>query len=254
MADLRLPDFIIGGAPRSGTTWLYTLLSQHPRIYMAQPVKPEPKFFLVDEVYQKGLNYYSKWFQGAAVDQVAGEKSTNYLESATAAGRIKKDLPWIKLIFILREPVERAYSNYLWSRMNGLEKEDFATALSLEQEREKGLPESLRYARPYAYFSRGLYANMLAQYLKHFSSDQILCLKYEDISDQPEGLICKLSQFLEIDLDPESARTVGTINPSVKDTVALSPTLQKELEVAYSEPNRQLADLLGSGFEVWKYK
>jgi len=85
------------------------------------PVTPEPKFFLVDHLYEKGLRFYSDtWFAANGDARLAGEKTTNYLESAVAADRIARDLPGRKLIFILREPADRAYSNYLWSRMNGL--------------------------------------------------------------------------------------------------------------------------------------
>ena len=60
---MRLPDFIIGGAPRSGTSWLYQVLDMHPEIHMAKPIKPEPKFFLIDKLYEKGIEYYAKtWF------------------------------------------------------------------------------------------------------------------------------------------------------------------------------------------------
>jgi len=73
---VRLPDFIIGGAPRAGTTWLYELLDRHPDVYMAKPLKPEPKFFLRDEVYAKGLAHYSQtWFAGADTRKMAGEIS-----------------------------------------------------------------------------------------------------------------------------------------------------------------------------------
>src|SRR5439155_22656297 len=115
---------------------------------MARPLMAEPKFFLVDHVYDKGLNFYATtWFAAAGDSRLAGEKSTDYLESAVAAERIARDLPRVKLVFILREPAERAYSNYVWSRMNGLETEDFATALRLEGQREATIPERLRFAR-----------------------------------------------------------------------------------------------------------
>ena len=128
---------------------------------MAKPLKPEPKFFLRDDEYAKGLEYYStKWFEGVEPSKIAGEKSTDYLESSAAA-RIAKHLSHVKLIFLLREPVSRAYSNYLWSKMNGLETEDFATALRLEARRERELPERLKFTRPFSYFSRGLYADLL---------------------------------------------------------------------------------------------
>src|ERR1700750_2685104 len=136
---------------------------------MAKPVKPAPKFFLVDHLYAKGLPFYADtWFATAGTQQRAGEKSTDYLESAVAAERIARDLPDVKLIFILREPADRAYSNYLWTRMNGLETEDFRTALRLEDERERRLPEKWKFTRPFSYFSRGLYSELLEEYLKRF--------------------------------------------------------------------------------------
>src|SRR5437773_5780230 len=137
---MKLPDFIIGGAPRSGTTWLYELLDRHPEVYMAKPVRPEPKFFLVDELYERGIqHYFDTWFAGAAAYAAAGEKSTNYLESAAAAERIARDLPSVKLVFILREPAHRAYSNWMWSRMNGMETDDFEIALAQEDQRQRDL-------------------------------------------------------------------------------------------------------------------
>src|SRR5688500_9503223 len=177
--SLRLPDFIIGGAPRSGTTWLREALRGHPRIRFAEPVQPEPKFFLVDEIYQTGLpSYSSRWFRDIPPDLRAGEKSTNYLESAAAARRMAEDVPSLKLIFLLREPVDRAWSNYRWSRRNGLESESFERALELEEEREASVPAELRYSRPHAYFSRGLYARLLRPFLERFPKEQLLLLRY----------------------------------------------------------------------------
>ena len=91
-----------------------------------QPMVPEPKFFLVDELWQRGVDYYSKqWFDLLPAGRMLGEKSTNYLEAPEVAERISRVLPRVKLIFLLRNPVDRAYSNYLWSRQNGLETETF---------------------------------------------------------------------------------------------------------------------------------
>src|SRR6185295_3017429 len=114
---------------------------------MASPPRPEPKFFLADQLYARGLDWYSRtWFEHAPVQAVCGEKSTNYLESAAAAQRIARDLPAVKLVFILREPAERAWSNYLWSRMNGMESETFERALELEGEREMNLSGQQRFS------------------------------------------------------------------------------------------------------------
>jgi Sulfotransferase domain len=249
---MRLPDFIIGGAPRSGTTWLYELLDRHPCVYMARPVKPEPKFFLVDHVYEKGLTFYADtWFAEAGESRLAGEKSTDYLESAAAADRIARDLPRVKLVFILREPADRAYSNYLWSRMNGLETESFEAALSLEAQREKDLPERLRFARPFSYFSRGLYADLLMPYLERFNREQMLILRFEDIRGRPGDLAERLHRFLGVTPRPGDADGLGVVNPSEKNGATLDERVRRDLQVRYAEPNRRLADILGPDFELW---
>ena len=251
LVSLRLPDFIIGGAPRAGTTWLYALLDRHPQIWMAKPVKPEPKFFLVDDLYARGLEHYSRtWFSDVPNDRVAGEKSTDYLESATAAARIHRDLPDVKLVFTLREPVARAYSNYLWTRMNGLETESFDRALALEDERQQTLPERFKFARPYSYFSRGLYAELLKPYVALFPMEQLLILKFEDLVATPTAAARTLHTFLGVEPRPLDARGLGVINAS--DKVAdLDPATREHLAERYAAPNRALATLLGPRFHVW---
>ena len=249
---MRLPDFIIGGAPRSGTTWLYELLDRHPDVYMAKPVAPEPKFFLRDDEYAKGLEYYSqKWFADADAAKVAGEKSTDYLEGVNTAARLARDLPRVKLIFILREPVSRAYSNYLWSKMNGLETEDFPTALRLEDERERELPPRLKFVRPFSYFSRGLYADLLGPYLDRFMEQQLLIARFEDILEHRQALADAVHRFLGVTARPEDAEGLGVINPSERDTEGLAGDVRRDLAARYVEPNQRLAAMLGPSFPMW---
>lgn len=250
---MRLPDFIIGGAPRAGTTWLYELLDRHPDLHMAKPLKPEPKFFLRDDEYAKGLEYYStKWFANVGPSKVAGEKSTDYLESASAASRIAKELPHVKLIFLLREPVSRAYSNYLWSKMNGLETEDFATALRLEAERERNLPERLKFTRPFSYFSRGLYADLLEPYFNRFMEHQLLIARFEDIIERPSAVAEAVHRFLAVSPRPADVEGLGVINPSARDVQGLTDDVRRELGAWYTEPNRRLGEMLGSSFPMWR--
>jgi len=249
---VRLPDFIIGGAPRAGTTWLYDLLDRHPDVHMAKPLKPEPKFFLRDEEYARGLEYYStKWFADANTSKIAGEKSTDYLESPTAAARIACDLPHVKLIFLLREPVSRAYSNYLWSRMNGLETEDFATALRLEDQRERELPDRLKFTRPFSYFSRGVYADLLEPYFNRFVEHQLFIARYEDIAERPAAVADAVHRFIGVQSRPSDADGLGIVNPSRRDAKGLAGDVRQDLERRYDEPNRRLALLLGSSFPMW---
>jgi hypothetical protein len=234
---------------------LYELLDRHPDIYMAKPLKPEPKFFLRDELYAKGLAHYSQtWFAGADTGKMAGEKSTDYLESAPAAARIARDLPQAKLVFILREPVDRAYSNYLWSRMNGLETESFHTAIRLEEQRERDLPERWRFTRPFSYFSRGLYARLLEPYFNRFMAHQILVARFEDIREQPGELAASLHRFVGVTPRPGDVEGLGVVNPSVPEPGGPDGSVdrvRRELAERYVEPNRHLAALLGPSFPMW---
>lgn len=249
---MRLPDFIIGGAARSATTWLYHAADKHPDIAMAKPVTPEPKFFLVDDLYAKGLRHYSAtWFEPLPAAGATGEKSTNYLESRTACLRIARDLPDVRLVFLLRNPAERAYSNYLWSKRNGLETESFARALELESARESTLKPQYRYARPFSYFSRGLYAEMLEPWLQHFQRQNILVLRSKDVAHDPRAVVERLHEFLGVAPLPAVADELGIIN-SARTEETLPGADRSALEnlcLRYRESNVRLAGLLGPEYE-----
>jgi Sulfotransferase domain len=249
----RLPEFIIAGAPRSATTWLYTLARRHPQIAMAEPMVPEPKFFLVDELWQRGLDYYSrKWFDPLPAGRVLGEKSANYFESPVAAERIYRVLPNIKLIFLLRNPVDRAYSNYLWSRQNGLENETFERALALEEQRERNLAPPLLYSRPHAYFSRGLYAEHLHRFFRWFAREATLVLRHEDLADCPESVAVAFQRFLCVAEMPELARDLPAINAARScPAEPLPDVLRRHLIERYCAANQELAALLGCNLDGW---
>ena len=248
---MRLPDFIIAGAPRSGTSWLYELLGRHPGVYMAKPRAPEPKFFLVDELYAQGLARYAQWFATAGPSQKAGEKSSNYLEQPVVAQRIARDLPDVKLVFVLREPVARAYSNYRWSRMNGREHADFATAVAREAERERDIEPALRYARPHAYVSRGFYADLLQPYFDRFPREHILVLRFEDVVSQPQRVAVRLHGFIDVPARPQDAAGLGVINESTEGGEGIPDDVRSQLRECYAEPNRRLRELLGDDFAGW---
>jgi len=247
------PTFIIAGAPRSGTTWLYELLDRHPDVFMAKPPRPEPKFFLVDELYARGIAYYfDTWFRDAAPYPAAGEKSTNYLESSAAAERIHHHLPDVKLVFILREPAHRAYSNWLWSVMSGMEADDFETALAKEDERERTVAPHLRFARPHAYFSRGLYAKLLQPYLRLFPRDQVLCLKFDDVVRRPGELAKRLHHFIGVAPRADDATGLDVVNPSEKRGEVMPQDVIDRLRHRYADSIRELAALVGSEFAEWE--
>ena len=254
MVARRLPDFVIGGAPRSGTTLLATLLDRHPRLWLAKPLRPEPKFFLVDELYAEGLDRYARWFEDAPADAVVGEKSTNYLESATAAGRIARDLPDVRLVFVLREPAARAVSNYRWSVMNGMEDEEFERALTLEEEREATLPAGLRYARPHAYLSRSRYATLLRPWLDLLPRNRVLVLRFEELVDDAGTTTARVHEFLGVQPRPDLATTADLdasgVNPSTAPWEPDPATLRR-LRGRFTDENRALTELLGPEFHAW---
>jgi hypothetical protein len=250
---MRLPHFIIAGAPRSATTWLYELADRHPDIAMARPLTPEPKFFLVDELYERGLAYYSsKWFDPLPDGKRYGEKSTNYLESASACERLARDVADVRLVFILRDPVERAHSNYLWSVRNGLETETFARALELEPARERNVAPGLRYARPHAYYSRGLYAELLRPWFERFPREHILVLRSEDVASDPREVARALFGYLGVSPLAELADGLAVVNAARPDGApAIDPDVRANLIERYRQPNRALAALLGPSFAGW---
>jgi hypothetical protein len=181
-----------------------------------------------------------------------GEKSTNYLESPEAAERMCRVLPGVKLIFVLRNPVDRAHSNYLWSRQNGLESETFERALALEEQRERNSVPQLRYARPHAYFSRGLYAEHLVRFFDCFPREQILVLRHEDVATRPAHVAAALHRFLGVTEMPEHARGLGAINATeTSPPQPLPRALRQQLAECYRAPNARLAALLRSNFDGW---
>ncbi len=241
---MRTPDFIIGGAPRCGTTWLCHLLARHPEIGLAQPIAPEPKFFLIDELYRCGMPYYAeRWFDPLA-QAVIGEKSTNYLESPVAAARIARDLPHVRLIFLLRDPVERAFSNFRWSRAHGHETLDFPTALATEATRP--VPAALRYANPFAYARRGMYARLLRPYFARLAPNRILLLRFEDIG---RDLAVTVHRFLGVAARPGDADGLSPVNACAAGDIP--PASRARLAGIFAAPDRELAEVAGIDVSRW---
>jgi hypothetical protein len=216
---------------------------------MAGPTPPEPKFFLVDDEYRKGLRYYSeRWFSAAPANAILGEKSANYLESSEAARRLARDLPHVRLVFCLRDPALRAWSNYRWSVANGLETCSFALALELEAEREAAYSGAQRYSRPFSYYSRGLYNQELAPYLDCFPREQLLILRFESILAEPPTAARRLHRFLGVVPRPEDARTLGAVNAAPVPVTGEAPEVVQGLRQRYRRANCELAATLGAEF------
>jgi hypothetical protein len=195
---MRLPTFLICGAQRSGTTYLWTLLRSHPDIYLPAPWWPEPKFFAVPHLFAQGLPAYAEHFKEAGDALAIGEKSVTYLDAPEAPERIARSLPDVKLIFLLRDPVERAYSHYHYSVAHCLESLPFVEALVWEPYRALHGPEILRIARPWAYVARGHYAHHLARFYALFDPARILVLYFEEFFADLSAGAATLCQFLGV--------------------------------------------------------
>ncbi len=155
---------------------------------MAQPVRPEPKYFLQRAATEISLDDYEQRYFGGATDElVRGEKSTSYLEYPECARRIDETLPGVKLIVVLRDPVERAVSNYWFSVENGLEADPMEVAFRDEDERWQDYDRTRLSASPYAYVRRGRYVEYLAPYADVFG-DRLRVVLLEDLSTSRERL------------------------------------------------------------------
>ncbi len=191
------PNFFIIGAAKAGTTTLYSILIQHPDIFL--PKDKEPRFFDSDNYYKRGVEaYLHNHFAGAEHYSARGEATPHYLSHhITSAPRMLqafgKDL---KFIAILRDPVKRAWSHYLHQLRNGGEKHPFLIAL----EREMLMTEEERPAWT-NYFDDGLYAKHIMSWLDYFHREQFLFLFTEDLADNAEGVARTVFDFLGVNAE-----------------------------------------------------
>lgn len=205
---MSLPTFLVIGAAKSGTTSLYHYLGQHPDIFVS-PVK-EPGFFAFEghdlnfegpgdhwmrQTVTTTMDAYLSNFKDVTVEHAIGECSPVYLYSANAPQRIRLHIPNAGLIAILRDPVERAYSQFLFFVQCGREPlRDFEAALASEEERIAG-----NWAWGWHYTQVGFYYEQLRRYYDLFDPAQIKILLHEDLNDDPRTMLKNTFRFLGVD-------------------------------------------------------
>jgi Sulfotransferase family len=228
----RLPDFLIVGAPKAGTTALHTALAEHPGLALSTP--KEPKYFLCGDapapLYRGPGDAHSRrewiWrrdeylrlFASADDDQLCGESTPLYLHSADAVRRIAAELPRVRLVVILRDPVDRAYSNWMHLWVDGMEPvSDFITACELENKRiDAGWAPFWRYRQ------LGKYGEQLRRLYDHFDRQQVLVLRYRDLVDNPGPTLDRVCRFLAVEtglvttVPPDNTRPYLSDNPSTR--------------------------------------
>lgn len=198
-----LPDFLVIGVMKGGTTSFFNYLARHPQIN--PPFRKEIKFF--DIHYLQGLGWYRAHFPmrfKMKLGMVTGEATPYYIFHPIAANRIAKVLPKVKLIALLRNPVDRAYSHYNHMVRVGRESLPFEDAIEHEAERLNGEEEkiiaNLRYSTfnhlHYSYLARGRYVEQLEKWFKFFPREQMLILASEEIYTSPTTAYRKATEFL----------------------------------------------------------
>jgi hypothetical protein len=202
-----MPNFLIIGAAKSGTTALYYYLKQHPQIYMS-PVK-EPRFFayegeqwafcgpgdqrIIDSSITD-IHSYQLLFRDVSNETAIGEASPVYLCSPKAAERIQCYIPDVKLIAILRNPVDRAYSHFMHHIRDNYEPlDDFGKALEEEERRIRG-----NWEFTWHYKQCGFYYTQLKRYFDIFPRSQIRVYLYEDFDGNPTGVLHDIFRFLGV--------------------------------------------------------
>lgn len=251
-----LPDFIVIGAQRAGTTSLYRYLIQHPSARGALPAKGVHYF---DTSFEKNDAWYRAHFPTRltrryvalrnGTELVTGEGSPYYIFHPHSPQRIADLLPHVKLIAMLRNPVDRAYSHHQHEVARGFEHLTFEEALDREQERLAGEVEKMRRDPLYvsfghqhhSYLARGLYGEQIKLWHSFFPRDQLLILKSESFFADPGRELERVQRFLG--LPAWSPRAYERYNALPRDS--MRPETRERLAEYFALPNRLLFDYLG---------
>lgn len=252
-----LPDFLIIGAAKAGTTSLYNYLIQHPEV-MA-PYRKEVRFF--DRRYSKGLGWYRGHFplssemNTATGRKITGESSPYYMYHPLVPGRVSGALPGVKLICLLRNPIDRAVSNYNHRIRLGIEDQPIEKAFEEEASRIAGEEEKLLSDKDYnsynhyhfSYLSRGYYAEQLKRWYEHFRKEDLLVIQSEKFYETPDVEFRKAARHLGIHDDFKAE--FRPFNQGGGDYRNLDPGFRKTLESHFEAKNRELFNMLGQEFD-----
>ena len=223
-----LPDFLGLGTQKGGTTTLHRLLGEHPEVFL--PACKEVHFF--DQNYSEGEAWYRNHFTNAQPQQVCGEITPFYLFHPAVPGRIHALLPKVRMVVLLRDPLERTISQLFHARKRGFEPLNPAAALAAEPERlQSGDPVSLQ---KHSYLSRSRYLEQLDRYEALFPREQLLILRSEDLFTQPEQIWQELLRFLKLKPIPWPG-ALPRANAGDGQGDALDPELRQQLRQQLAE-------------------
>lgn len=240
------PSFIIIGVQKGGTTSLYRYLQKHPQILPA--IKKEIHFW--NHHYKRGLDWYLSHFPSLkdSSNFLTGEATPNYIENEEVPGRIFEAFPQMKLIILLRNPIERTVSQYYhWVRL-GLEDRSLAEAISEELELLGTDPETSidpnYWQQTHKYIWRGIYVAFLRKWMMYFPSENFLILKSEDLYERPQIILKNVLEFLDLPdfvIDEFKPYNQGYYQP-------VPPDIRAQLRSFFDSQNKNLEDFLGRKF------
>ena len=265
-----LPSFLIIGTQKGGTTSLYNYLIQHP--FVASAFAKEVHFFdnhTCAHNFGKGMAWYKSHFEYSLYksykkivhqqDLITGEGSPDYLFDPHASRRIAATIPTVKLIVLLRNPVDRAYSHYLHNVRAaydvGREMLSFEEAIAQESNRLNGEKQKLLKDETYfsynymhySYLSRGMYAEQLKIWLSLFPQEQIIVLRSEDFFTDPDSIFKQVVDFL--DIPTYKLEKYKSYNSRTENKNRINPVTRERLIEYFKPYNQQLEQLLGINFE-----
>lgn len=236
---------LVVGAQRCGTTWLTTALDAHPEVTMARPARPEPKVFCDDSVLARGAGWYrDEYFAHATDELVLGEKSTSYLEDPLAPARAAAVLGVAHVAVVLRDPVQRAVSNWRFSTEHGLETRPLEDALRANLAgRMPPWDPGRTSVSPFAYLERGRYADYLEPWRSAFPETLHVLFLPELLGD--DEALRGLWGSLGVDPARAPERPAQPVNSSTGPAPELSPDLRRALEEYFEVSDRVLSADLG---------
>jgi hypothetical protein len=241
----KMPHFIIIGTQKGGTSSLFFYLNQHPSIKMSTP--KEVHYYDIN--YKKGLNWYKSHFPFIWDKRITGEASPYYIFHPFVPERLKKENPEAKIILLLRDPAERAFSHYKMNKKNGTETLSFSQALEQETERLEGDLKKFennefynaKSHRLYSYKTRGLYDYQLQNWLKYFPLNQIMIIKSEDFFSNTEKVVKEVLRFLGL----QETAEINYINKNKGVPGEFDEEIRTKLKNFYAPHIEMLSELAG---------
>lgn len=238
----RLPDFLGIGTQKGGTTSLHQWLSQHPQVYL--PKHKEVHYFDLNS--DKSINWYKNQFKESNLNEKCGEITPYYLFHPEVANRIRSTIPKIRMIALLRDPVERTLSQIFHSRKRGFEELELNEALAAEESRlQSGCQNSLQ---KHSYVSRSRYLEQLDRYENLFPKNQLLILKSEQLFENPKTIWEKIANFLNIETGA-IATEFPRINTGRNELDSVPNELRSELRRELKDTALGIRERYGFGWD-----